>query len=173
MDLFLFNQINQYVAKWAWLDVLGVFFAKYFEYFLIFLLLLYLAKHFQKYWPIVVKALISAFLARFFIVNLIRLFWPRVRPFVENNVNLLLGHKATPSFPSGHAAFYFAISTVVYSYNKKLGIFFFVSSFLIVLARVFCGLHWPSDILAGAIVGIFSGWMVLFISREFFFYQKK
>src|SRR3989344_1192804 len=61
------------------------------------------------------------------------------------------------AFPSGHASFYFALSTIIYGYNKKAGILFFIGSFLIVLARVFVGLHWPSDILAGAILGIIMG----------------
>ena len=160
MDLFLFQKINQYAAKWVWLDVLGIFFAKYFEYFLIFILLLYLVRNFWKNWRMAAKAIISAVLARFILAEIIRLIFPRPRPFVENSVNLLLKHSPTASFPSGHAAFYFAISTIIYSYNKKLGFFFFASSFLIVLARVFSGLHWPSDILAGAIVGIFSGWLI-------------
>jgi len=93
------------------------------------------------------------------IVELIRWIWQRPRPFVQNNVNLLLTHNAS-AFPSGHAAFFFAVSTIVYFYNKKAGILFFIASFLICLARVFSGIHWPLDILAGAIVGVLSGWVV-------------
>ena len=44
--------------------------------------------------------------------------------------------------------------------NKKAGIFFFLASFLIGLARVFSGIHWPSDILVGALVGILSAYLL-------------
>ncbi len=159
MDLFLFNLINQFAGKWICLDALGIFFAEYFEYVLVFCLFLFLAIKFKKYWKMVIQAFISAILGRFIIVEFIRWIWPRSRPFVENNVNLLLTHNAA-AFPSGHAAFFFAISTIVYFYNKRAGLLFFLAGFLICLARIFVGIHWPSDILAGAGVGIFSGWLI-------------
>jgi len=165
MDLFLFQQINQFANKWLWLDTLGIYLAEYFEYVVVFCLLLFLLK-LKKYWKMVFQAIISAVLARFVIVELIRWLWPRPRPFVENNVNSLLIHN-TAAFPSGHAAFFFALSTIVYFYNKKIGILFFLASFLICLARVFTGIHWPLDILAGAVIGVLSGWLIHKISKKF------
>jgi len=165
MDLYSFNLLNQFAGRWFWLDSLGIFFAKYFEYVLIFCLLLFLLVKFKKYWKMVFQALLSAFLARFVIVELIRWLWQRPRPFIENNVNLLLTHNSA-SFPSGHAAFYFALSTIVFLYNKKAGVLFYIASFLICLARVFTGLHWPTDILAGAVIGIIFGWLVNKISKK-------
>ena len=115
------------------------------------------------------KALAAAVFARFAIVELIRLFWERPRPFVERNINLLLEQPDTFSFPSGHAAFYFAIAAVVFLSFKKLyprqrfwlgaGIFFLAAALIISLSRVYAGIHWPSDVLAGAAVGIFSAWL--------------
>lgn len=164
MDLYLFQEINQFAFKWDWLDNLGIFFAKYFEYFLVLCLLLFLILRFKKYWKMIIRAFVAAVLARLIIVNFIHLIWQRSRPFIENNVNLLVEYSDKASFPSGHAAFYFAISTVVYFYNKKIGILFFLASFLISLARVFVGIHWPTDILAGIVIGIFSGWLMHKIS---------
>ena len=161
MDYLIFQTINSFAGKNIYLDSLGVFFAKYLGYILVFFLFSFLFKNFIKYWPVVIKALGTAVLSRFVIAELIRFFWHRPRPFIENNVNLLLDHSASPSFPSGHAAFFFALSTVVYFYNKKAGILFLVASFLISISRVFCGIHWPSDILAGALIGVFSGWLVV------------
>lgn len=166
MDLYLFQQINQFAGRWLWLDALGIYFAEYFGYALILSLLLFPAVRFRKYFKMIVEAIISAILARFVIVELIRWIWQRPRPFVQNNVNLLLTHNAS-AFPSGHAAFFFALSTIVYLYNKKAGILFFIASFLICLARVFAGIHWPLDILAGAVVGIFSGYLIHKISKKF------
>lgn len=165
-DNFIFNGVNQFALKWFWLDVLGIYFAKYFEYILIFCLILFLFLNFKKRWRIIVQALFSAVLARLVIVNFIRWLWQRPRPFIENNINLLLDYPNKASFPSGHAAFYFAISTIVFLYNKKAGILFYIASFLICLARIFTGIHWPSDILVGAIVGILSGLIIHKISKK-------
>lgn len=168
MDLYLFRLINQFSFEWFWLDILGKIFAQYLGYVLIFFLLLFIVIRFKKYWKMVVEALVSAILARFIIVEIIRWIWQRPRPFIEvNNVNLLLKHSASSSFPSGHAAFFFGLSTIVYFYNKKAGILFLIGSFLICLARVFVGVHWPSDVLAGAVVGIFFGWLVFKVSKKF------
>ncbi len=166
MDASIFNLINQFALKWFWLDVLAIFLAEYLGYDLLFSLLLFLAHRFRKYFKMIIEVIISAILARFIIVELVRWIWQRPRPFIENNVNLLLTHSA-PAFPSGHAAFFFAVSTIVYLYNKKAGIFFFIASFLICLARVFTGIHWPADILAGVVVGVFSGYLIHRVSKKF------
>ena len=161
MDYFIFQQINSLVDRWTCLDAFGIFFAKYLAYILVVLLFLILWRKKKA----ILQSLLAGVFARFGIVELIRLFWQRPRPFVENDVNLLLEHNGA-AFPSGHAAFFFALSTVVYHYNKKAGILFFVASFLISISRVFVGIHWPSDILAGAIVGIFAGWLVFKIFKR-------
>ena len=166
MDASIFNLINQFALEWFWLDVLAIFLAEYFQYALLFSLLFFLVVRFKKYFKMIIEAIVSAVLARFIIVELIRWIWQRPRPFVENNVNLLLTHNAF-AFPSGHAALFFAVSTIVYLYNKKAGIFFFIASFLICLARVFSGIHWPADILAGIVVGALSGYLIHKVSKKF------
>lgn len=163
MDYFLFQQINDLAGRWICLDALGIFFAKYFGYLLVVSVFII----FWRKWKIILQAFSAAVLARFGVVELIRWFWEKPRPFVENNVNLLLERTDAASFPSGHAAFFFGLSTVVYFYNKKAGILFFIASFLISIARVFVGIHWPSDILAGVLVGIFSGWLITKIFKKF------
>lgn len=158
LDLYLFSIMNGIVGKWVWLDTIGIFFARYFEYFLLAFLLILLARNFRKYWRMTAEAFVAAVFVRFVLVEIIRRVFFRPRPFVYNQINLLVSHSANePSFPSGHASFYFALSTIIYGYNKRLGILFYISSFLIVVSRIFVGIHWPSDIVAGAILGIAMG----------------
>lgn len=160
-DLYFFNLIHGLSEKWVWLDFLGVLFAKYFEYFLLACLLIFLAVSFKKYWRMALEAMVSAGLARFVLAEIIRLLWFRPRPFVALNFSPLINKSAEEaSFPSGHASFYFALSTIIYLYNKKAGILFYIASFLIVVSRVFVGIHWPSDILAGALLGILTAWVL-------------
>jgi len=167
MDYFLFQKINNLAGQWAYLDTLGIFFARYSGYALILILLLFSVRNYRKYWPMVVGAFSAAIVSRFIITEIIRFFWPRLRPFVENQANLIISQSsAEPSFPSGHASFYFTISAVVYFYNKKLGIIFFAVSVFMGLARIFVGVHWPSDILFGVLVGILSGCLAVRIFKS-------
>lgn len=166
-DFCLFQKLNQFAGISSHLDKVAIFFAEYLQYFVVFCLLLFLVKNFRRNLRMVIFASAAAIFSRFIITEIIRYFFPRIRPFVENSVNLLIGHSATESsFPSGHAAFFFALSMVVYFYNKKAGIFFFIASFFISISRIIVGIHWPSDILAGVLVGIFSGWLVNKISNK-------
>ena len=161
LDLEAFNFINGLAGQWRWLDLAGIFFAKYLEYVLLFCLLLFLTKDFKKYWRMVLEALVAAVFVRFVLAEMIRAIYFRQRPFVTNQVNLLVvPNPGEASFPSGHASFYFTLSTIIYGYNKKAGILFYIASFLIIISRVFVGIHWPSDVIAGALLGIAIGWIL-------------
>lgn len=131
---------------------MGLFFADYLGYFLITVLLLLFFLRFHKFWKAVVGGLLSAFLARFVLTNIIYYFWTRLRPFEAGDINVLLEDPGNSSFPSGHAAFYFAIALFLFYRNKNAGILFFTGALLMGLARVFAGLHWPSDILGGMVI---------------------
>jgi len=163
LDILIFQQINGLAGRWVCLDALGIFFAEHFIYILGGVAFLLFRKNLQR----TIWVILAVVLARFGIAELIRLFWLRPRPFIENNVNLLVEMADKPSFPSGHASACFALSFIVYHYNKKAGIAFFFASFLISIARVFVGVHWPLDILGGAAVGILAGWIIIKISQRF------
>lgn len=140
IDFSVFQLISQFAGRWPILDNLAIFFADHFGYVLI----VFLFVIFRGKWRIIIQAFGTAVISRFVITNIIRWILPRARPFIENKVNLLISQNPQESsFPSGHAAFYFAIAAVVYFYNKKAGIVFFIAAFLISLARVFVGVHCP------------------------------
>ena len=161
IDYYLFQQINQFAGRWTCLDNFGIFFAEHSGYFLILLLFIFLLlKSKKKYSVMILETILAGILSRIVISNIIRAIYYRPRPFIAHQVNLLLEHGAEGSFPSGHAAFFFAISTIVYFFNKKAGIFFLVISFLMGIARVFVGIHYPRDILAGIFIGVISAWLI-------------
>jgi undecaprenyl-diphosphatase len=166
LDLLIFRAINNLAYKSPFLDGLAILFAKYSGYLLILTLFFLLIKNWKKYKNLVIASLIAAFISRFVIVEIIRHLYFRPRPFAENIVNFLIAHKPTASFPSGHTSFYFAISAVVFFYNKKLGLVFLLTSLLMGISRVYCGLHWPADILAGALIGIFVGWIMIKLTKK-------
>jgi undecaprenyl-diphosphatase len=168
MDYFVFHWLNNFAGQNSILDGFAVFCSEYLQYLVVAVFVFFLVKNLKKYLQMVFCAFCSIFLSRVVFTETIRYFFPKNRPFVSEQVNQLLQHSESASFPSGHAAFFFALATAVYFYNKKLGGFFFVSAFLISIARVFCGIHWPSDILAGALIGIFSGWLMFKFFKKYF-----
>ncbi|MGA2418400.1 MAG: phosphatase PAP2 family protein [Candidatus Staskawiczbacteria bacterium] len=166
-DLLIFNFINGFAGKWTWLDYFAMFCAEYLGYVLLFVLFLFLVINYKRYWKMFLEAIIAAVITDFVLTDFIRWLWFRPRPFVFLNFVPLINQSAKEaSFPSGHASFFFALSTIVYCYNKKAGILFYIASFFIVVARVFVGIHWPSDILAGAILGILMGWLLNWLFRK-------
>lgn len=172
MDLKVLNYVNQFAGRWAWLDLAGQFFAENAIVVLFALVLLFwffdkdTQKKKNRY--AVILALESIIIGRGILTVLIRSFLPRVRPFVENHITLLINQSPLEaSFPSGHAVMAFTLSLPFLIYNRKAGIWFFLLAVLISVSRVFAGVHYPSDILGGFVLSLI---VVLFLNyfRNFF-----
>lgn len=59
------------------------------------------------------------------------------------------------SFPSDHAVLFFALSTALWLTSRRIGLFAYVwSAVVICLPRIYVGYHYPTDLLAGAALGI-------------------
>ncbi len=83
------------------------------------------------------------------------------RPFVTHlDVQPLVSETWYSSFPSGHATLFFALATSIYLYDKRAGVTFFVVAVIIALSRMIVGVHYPVDILAGAVIGIVVAWIL-------------
>ena len=61
------------------------------------------------------------------------------------------------SFPSGHTSSSFAFATAVFSNNKKWGIAAYVLAAVIGFSRIYLGVHYFTDVLAGAVLGVVYG----------------
>lgn len=163
-DLQLFYLLNNLAGRSALGDIAIVAIATYLPFAVVGIFLLYLLL--QRTLSLREKlialgaVLLGALIARLDIGSPIRYFIPRPRPFLSQTVHQLI-YVQSPSFPSGHALFFFAFSTAVYFVNKKLGVLFYILSMFICLARVAAGVHYPSDILAGAVLGTLIGWAVM------------
>lgn len=168
MDFYLFNLIAGLAHKHWLIDYSGVFLAEYLGYFLILGIILFLIieKNWRRRIYFFSLAAISVILARGIIVETVRFFYDRSRPFEALGIEPLILNNGAPSFPSGHAALFFALALAVFFMNKKRGYWFFAGALLIGVARIFIGIHWPLDILAGAAVGLISAFAV---KKTFFF----
>lgn len=86
----------------------------------------------------------------------------RLRPLHEAGLNFLLPYGTSPavldgwsSFPSDHAVLFFALSTGLLYVSKKAGLFALAyTTLFIAFPRIYLGLHYPTDILAGAVIGV-------------------
>ena len=92
--------------------------------------------------------------------RLLKEFFGRLRPCdVLTDVILPVGCTGTFSFPSNHALNNFAVAVFVTRFYPNYKWAFFITASLISLSRVYLGLHYPSDILGGAIIGVFFGYI--------------
>lgn len=83
----------------------------------------------------------------------------RLRPcFVLPDVRLLVPHQShSPSFPSNHAANCFAAAAVLASLGPRFARVSFLLAAMVALSRVYLGVHYPFDVLAGALLGLGVG----------------
>ncbi len=79
----------------------------------------------------------------------------RVRPFVADpsGVHLFSHHAGDPGFPSDHATAAFAIAFAILLRKRSWGIVALIAAAIVSVGRVALGLHYPSDILAGTVLG--------------------
>lgn len=82
----------------------------------------------------------------------------RARPFVADphGVHLFTAHAADPGFPSDHATAAFAIATAIFLRKRGWGIFALVLAAILSAGRVALGVHYPTDVIAGAALGAAS-----------------
>lgn len=103
----------------------------------------------------------SLSLAMVFLVDnvIIKNLVARTRPYeVVDGLTRLVGKQHDYSFPSGHSGASFAVAWVMFrEMPKKFGIPAVILALLIALSRLYVGVHYPTDVLVGTIMGIIMG----------------
>lgn len=92
----------------------------------------------------------------------------RIRPCVLNRtVQVINSIPFDPSFPSGHTMFAFGAATIIFIYNKWLGLLAYLFAFVMGFSRMYMYMHFPTDVLIGGILGIIFAVIVYNLQRSF------
>ncbi len=165
MDYVLFKAINDLAGRWPLLDGLMRLLVN--EYFvptsmaLLLVIMWFWGKdergraYYQRVVILTTFSLITANL----ILKGINLLYFRPRPFDTHQVNLLFYRPWDSSFPSNPATTGFSIAVSVALHSPIWGIPFLILATLFGFSRIFCGVHYPSDVLAGALLGTVTAWL--------------
>lgn len=114
----------------------------------------------------IIALMINFLLGEVILKNLIQ----RPRPFVTHPDLKLLIHAPTSfSCPSGHTSASFAVAFVIAYYLKKLAAPALIIASLISLSRIYLLVHYPSDILAGILLGLVSCILSILIYNKILF----
>lgn len=91
----------------------------------------------------------------------------RPRPcHIDETIRLLVSRPSSFSCPSTHSGWAFAACTSVFMHNKKAGLAVLILSAMVAFSRMYLFVHFPSDVLFGAILGVISGFAAAKIVQE-------
>ena len=96
--------------------------------------------------------------------HVIGLFLYRPRPFITHAVTQLITHPPDSSFPSDHTALAFTLVVALWPVLGRTRWFWLAWGVLIGWARVFVGVHFPMDVVGGAILGATWGGLALVLA---------
>jgi undecaprenyl-diphosphatase len=97
-------------------------------------------------------------------------YFERPRPlsvFGCENINLLFEKAYNNSFPSGHTEIIAATCTFMFIEVKKYRYWYIIIVLLSGFYRIYAGNHFPSDVLAGAILGAFFSYLIVILFRKY------
>ena len=93
----------------------------------------------------------------------------RIRPFdARPCIELIISKPSEFSFPSGHTLAAFETATAIFMFNKKWGTYALIFAAVMGFSRLYLYVHYPSDVIAGAILGSLFGFVAAVIIRRIF-----
>ncbi|MDR3281527.1 MAG: phosphatase PAP2 family protein, partial [Endomicrobium sp.] len=122
----------------------------------------------QHFLPVLIL-LVSTLTVSATVIYFLKHYFERVRPLValgSANVNVLSEKLHENSFPSGHTQLAFTACTFMFIVVRKYLILYILLVCEVAFERIYAGSHFPSDVMAGALLGIFFAYTILFLSKK-------
>lgn len=94
--------------------------------------------------------------------------YSHIQPFAAQGFTPLIAHAVDNSFPSDHMLLASAMASVVFVYNRTLGVLLWICALAIGIARVAAGLHYPVDIATSVLIAIAATALSYFVISCFF-----
>lgn len=163
-DLSLFHWLNGFAGHERSLDDLMIAAAKYSPFVIAAVLLACWATWRPAWQRAAALAGLAALLA-LGVGQLIGAAFPRARPYQVTTATVLVTHAPDTSFPSDHATLCLAVAVLLWTVSRRLGLALGVFSLLVLIARVYIGVHYPTDVIGGALLGAGGAWVTLRLAR--------
>ena len=145
------------------LDSLIIFGAKYLYIVVVAVAIIYILRQpREKQKRILILAIISLPIA-YIVAKIGSWLYFDPRPFVVGNFTPLVPHVADNGFPSDHTLLTSAIASVIYVFNKKIGVLLWILALIVGISRVSAGIHHPVDILGSIIISV----LIVFVAHKF------
>jgi len=122
----------------------------------------------KKYRKCGIVMLLSLFASVLFGNTILKHVVERARPcWVDTSVSLLISNPRDYSFPSGHTFSSFAAATSIYLNHKEMGTTALILAATIAFSRLYLFVHYPTDVLAGAILGALTAFVISKLSDRY------
>ncbi len=165
---YLFFQINQFATKSSTLDLLAIQAAEYLQYLTIltFAALLLFGKRPIKF--IALLSLYTFILARVINYSIQKIYY-HPRPFMDELGTNILAHSAKTSFPSNHTTFMLSVAFILlyFKETRTIGVILSLTGLISGFSRVYCGVHYPFDIIGSIFVSIVAS-LIIYKYRDLF-----
>ncbi|WP_042347316.1 undecaprenyl-diphosphatase [Bacillus massiliigorillae] len=149
----LFRIINNLGRDNEFISDMYVVFAHYSIYLLVAAVILYFLSRNRSNKVMVISSIITVVISEI-IGKLVGLLHSNNQPFAElGNVHNLIVKEVNNSFPSDHTMIFFAVSVCIWLFRRKYSFLWIVLAILVALSRVGVGVHYPADVMVGAIIG--------------------
>jgi undecaprenyl-diphosphatase len=173
MDFWIFQLINGLAGRIPFLDgLMRLVTSEYFSPTAMSLLLLALwftgktTEERRRNQTAVVRASMALLLSNV-LLKLCNLAYFRPRPFAHHEVNLLFYRPWDSSLPSNPAVVGFSFAVAVFFNNRRAGFILLGFATLFGISRIWCGVHYPLDIITGAALGALVAYFI-FKARSFY-----
>lgn len=156
----LFRDINDLGKEFDMINPVFVFLAEYMQYFLALALLIFWFTRIDKNRMMVIQAFFAFVLAEV-LGKTAGLFHTNYQPFTEMaNVNQLIEKEVNNSFPSDHTILFFSICISIWLVRRSKWYIWLTLPVLVGISRIWVGVHYPGDVLAGALLAILSAYIM-------------